>query len=930
MNGFVKKTLVFVTAMIMGISSAASDEQSHYDLNSAAQLNGAIASPEKFLGFKVGSRPVRNDEVIFYFRHLAEVSDRVIFSQYGETPSGQKLVKLIISSPENLKNLKKIKSNQAKISGGKNSGLIRETPLVAWMGYGIHGDEISSTDAALMLAYRLAAGQDKATGTIRHNVITHIDPMFNPDGRMRALSHLEIFRRTMASTDHQDIVHGASWPAGRGNKYLFDLNRDALFQTQEQSRQRVKAIREASPQLFVDSHEMGWDDTYLFAVPGLPLNPHLPAQIHKSWLDVATDHSAAFDLEGISYYTRSWDEIFYPGYFDVWPAYYGAVPILYEQAATSGLSVKKTNGKILTFSHAVANHYRSSVASLLTAATRKDTLIRRWAEAGQAAQKSAAGLVQKSYILLPDDRYKYREILRILLDSGVKVQSLEKSVKAKGLHSYWEGRAQQVTLPAGSLKIDMAQPLSYLVRNIFDYHVPMTPEFLKKEKHNLDLGHPTQLYDITAWSLPLAFNAPVFWSEGSVKGSWKKIASQADVLEKPAPLTAAKYGYIYIDDSLFSTARLIEKGLKIRVATEPFVHQGTSYPRGSFLVRLEDQEGDVLAALKGEAGSIRLVGTDSARILQGPDLGGPEYSLLDRPRIALLGGAGVSSTSFGAAWHLFDREIGLPVTLLDVASLGDVDLAKYTIVVFPETEGGIPQNLKDGALEKWVDNGGLLISLGEASFELARQELVSSKPRSEVLGDYPPLMAGRSRDAVNANDFLGFSANAPDKGAVLAPVIGDVARRYITGAGYDLKGKVKTFSEWVGDVELTEERRAGFVEKIKQYLPKGAYLRSYLKPEHWLAYGVGDKIPVLFRGDDVLIGGEGAKLIGRYGEPEKLMMSGLVWPEAVGYIAGGAYLLQEDKGDGQYILFTTDPLFRGYSLGTSRLFMNALVMGRRK
>ncbi len=52
-----------------------------------------------------------------------------------------------------------------------------------------------------------------------------------------------------------------------------------------------------------------------------------------------------------------------------------------------------------------------------------------------------------------------------------------------------------------------------------------------------------------------------------------------------------------------------------------------------------------------------------------------------------------------------------------------------------------------------------------------------------------------------------------------------------------------------------------------------------------------------------------------------------MWPEAAQRIANSAYLTREAKGKGQIILFADRPSFRGATLGTNRLLLNAIVYG---
>ena len=926
--------------LLSGLAAAAAAvEPSHHVLDpvrSGARLDPAIASPQQFLGFEIGSRPIRHDELLRYFAYLAEATGRADLARYGETPGGRDLVTLTVSDPQHLANLDAIRERRRRIAvePAANAGPIAETPAAAWMGYGIHGDELSSTDAAVMLAYRLTAGEDPAIAEIRRYLVVTVDPMFNPDGRARALAHVGAFRRSQPALDHQDIAHRPFWPGGRGNHYFFDLNRDALFQVQTQSRQRVKAILEADPQLFVDAHEMDWDDTFHFGLPNEPMNPHIPDAVHQSWAEFARDLGAAFDAIGRSYYTRSWNEVFYPGFYEIWPAYFGVTPILYEQASTAGLAVRKSNDTTLYFRTAVENHFRSSMATLAAAARNRSTLFERWARVQSEARRGRSVGAQRSWIVLPDDGYKYAELLRILLAQRVEVRTLAAPVKARGLRSWRQDEAEERSLPAGSLKIDVAQARAGIVRNIFDFHVPMSETFLALEKRNLDLGLESGLYDVGAWSLPLAFDAPVYWSERSVPGDWQPVESFPATPGR-AEVRAGNYGYVYTDDALHATMRLLRRGVRIRLSRESFVHDGVRFPSGSFLVRNEDQAADALPALNAEhlAGEIALVPVDSARILDGPDFGGDEYNLLDAPEIAIVGGAGIAAESFGETWHLLDRVVGVPVTLLDLDGLDDQDLSKYTVIVLPAVDEDGARDavaMASEALTAWIERGGTLITLGSASLAAADAGLVSSKTRGRAMKDYPPLMIGRTAKETLTDDFLGVSARPRSAVTVLAPVVSPAARPFLEGPrrGFDFAGRVRTLKEWSAGVPLTDEDAARLAKRLQAYLPSGAYLRVELRPKHFLSYGMGEQLPVLFNDvEDVLIAGTDAELVGRYAAPETLMLSGLVWPEATGYIAGTAYLVTEEKDAGRVISFATNPLFRGYSLGTARLFMNALLLG---
>lgn len=907
-----------------------------------------IPIPEKVLGFTPGERPVRHHEAMAYYEALAAASDRVTLRDYGRTSGGRRLIVLTFSAPQNLARLETIHSQLRRLGDEAPSEaaareIISDLPATTWMGYGIHGDEISGPDAAIELAYRLAASEDESIVRLLRNLVINVDPMFNADGRERALSHTLAFGRLTANEDRQDLSHSPFWPGGRGNHYFFDLNRDAMYTVQQEARSRVAAIVDARPQFMIDAHEMESDHTFLFAVPAEPLNPHLPASVHRSWQEFAADHAAAFDRDGTSFYSRAWNEDFYPGYFDIWPAYSGAVPMIYEQGSTAGSTLELPNGSRRTYAESVEHQLRSSLANLATAANNRQALLDRWSQERRAASQGGSS-PRRAWVILPDDQYKLRQAAATLLAQGMRVELLQSATKASDLHSVWDSEGRSITLPAGTLLVRAAQPLGALAHNLFDVHVPMPADFLRRERRRLDLGGETLLYDTTAWSLPHAFGANVYWSGRVPAGEWRQVGSVSDVEPARDEFREGRYGYLYKDPSLFVTARLLQKGVKVRVARDPFTQNSVRYERGTLLVRNDDQARSVVEVLRDEqkANGAGFVALDSGRILDGPDLGDERFHLLIAPKIAVIAGAGTESLNVGAMMHLFDASIGVPFTLLDLAGLGESGLTSYNVLVLPDVGDSdtVVALLKAGrldALKHWVEGGGTLIALRGGAQALATAGLTTTKLRQDVIDKYPPLVFGRSADSVMAQDFvraagaarLDAPGDASDEGTTV-PVISRAAQAFLTSTSakpFVFPSAPPTLEQWLEGTPGAEGLKPELGRLLRRYLPRGAYLSVDLKPTHWLASGVSARLPAMFRESETLIADAGTEVVGRYGEPRELAMSGLVWPEAVGYIAGTAQLVREKHGAGQVILFAGDPVFRGYSLGTQRLFLNATVLG---
>jgi hypothetical protein len=223
----------------------------------SGEYNSEIIKPEQVIGFEIGKRPIRHHEAIQYIKQLAENSSRLLFVEAGKTYENRLLCYVVISSEKNIQNIEKVKSDLAQYADPRKtfSGNLNELPGVAWMMYSIHGDELSGTDAGILLAYQLGAGTDAKTLKILDELIIGIDPMENPDGRERFLDQMQQWGTDIVNSDMQSIQHTGVWPYGRGNHYLFDLNRDWFILAHPESRARVRAINEWHPQLVVDAQK---------------------------------------------------------------------------------------------------------------------------------------------------------------------------------------------------------------------------------------------------------------------------------------------------------------------------------------------------------------------------------------------------------------------------------------------------------------------------------------------------------------------------------------------------------------------------------------------------------------------------------------------------------------------------------------------------
>ncbi|MCB0312152.1 MAG: peptidase, partial [Calditrichaeota bacterium] len=471
-----------------------------------------IPSPEAVLGFPLGSRPVRHAEARAYFEALAEASPRVRLFESGYLTHEQRaLYYVVISDESNLNRLEAIQAKLARLSDPRRTSpadsrsLITDLPAVAWMMYSIHGDELSGADASLQVAYQLAAGTDERSAKLRRELLVGIDPMENPDGRERFLASMQQWGGAVPNSDAQSIHHTGVWPWGRTNHYLFDLNRDWFILSQPESRSRVQALHEWHPQLVVDAHEMGSFDTFLFNPAREPIN-HNYSQITLKWTErIAAEQARAFDRYGWSYYTREWLEDWYPGYGSSYPYLIGAVGFIYEQASTEGSAVRRPDGTLLTFRDAVHRQFTGSIANLTTAAENREALLGDYYRMKQEALAGSSGGVEAYYILPGENPSRAAELIGKLHFQGVEIEVAEAAFTAKALRSYRERRPADRQLPAGTYVIRTRQPLRPLIDAILEFDPRMTNNFLRSERESLEKGEGTRLYEVSGWSMPLAY-----------------------------------------------------------------------------------------------------------------------------------------------------------------------------------------------------------------------------------------------------------------------------------------------------------------------------------------------------------------------------------------------------------------------------------------
>ena len=939
-----------------------------------ATFDPSIPTPESSLGYKPGDRIASPAEIVEYFEALAASTARARLEVMGKTHEGRPLVVLVVGSEKNLARAEDVAATFRRVSDPRKVRSVRsarsalsDLPAVAWMGYSIHGNEVSGADASMVVAHRLAAGTDPETQRWRENIITYIDPLQNPDGRQRAVGTFDSTRSKVTDFDADSLPNAEMWPYGRGNHYLFDLNRDWFGLVQPESRARVPRIARLLPQLQVDSHEMGSGSTFLFTPARAPFNPFRPSALHGWEQRFAREQAKAFDANGWSYFTREWNEEFFPGYGSSWSAYLGTIGILYEQAGTMGGSVRQPAGTVVTYKDAVDHQVISSFANLGTLAANKDAVLRDWLTARRSAVDKPGGTAVKAYVFKADRHPgRARELVTALRLLNIEVFRATKPVRVAGARGIY-GSNRTITVPAGSYLVRTDQPNARLIRNIFDFHLPMAASFLREQREYLELGKGSRLYETTAWSLLHAYGLDAYWTASAPQRGWAK-GGWAPVNDAPAPegKVSGRAGYGHLiegtpDRVVALAGQLMARGFALRVTRAPTTIEGRSFAPGSILIKNEGNPSNARATLEALAKplGVEVFGVSTGLATRGTDLGGNNFRPLQAPRVAILAGDPIRPDSYGFVWHLLDQRAGIRLSRLNIAWLGFSDLSRYNVLIVPGSwnAGAYKARLGSAGLDnlrRWVMAGGTLIAIGNGAEVIADPsvKITESRFRRHVLDRYPPVVfgldpevadrAGRMRsvglratpksDPKSAPPSAGWSD--VQRPYHVPPVIGPGARAFMTSSppAFAWPKQRRTLDTWAARLAPKDKKAMkAYIEaadaRLRQFAPTGVYLAGQTDGDHWLTYGVDRRLPVYFGGRDALIAEAPAETAVRIEAAETMHLGGLLWPEAAGRLALTAYLVRESKGRGQVILFASDPAFRGVAFGTQRLLLNAVMWG---
>ena len=895
----------------------------------------SVDHPNEFLDFDYATRVATPEQITSALKSWANQSDRLKVIEYARSHENRPLHAVFISSPENLKNLNSIKDKISQLADAritndrKAKTLINELPAVAWMAYSIHGNETSGADAALGVIYHLIASKDDDILELLDDMVIIVDPVMNPDGRARFAKNLEQYRGTAPNYDDQSLIHTGDWPYGRTNHYYYDLNRDWVYLTQPETQGRVALINEWKPQILVDAHEMGAQDTFMTGPAREPINKNVDYDLIK-WGNVfAKDQGNEFDRRNWRFYTGEWHEDLYPGY-SFYVAFRGTLGILYEQSRMAEDGVRRPEGTIQSYKESVHHQFVSTMINLDTLKNNSKSMYEDYWDGRKYNVSSNSKYSNRSYVVLANDNNgRINALAEKLKAQDIEIYKNNKPINVSNALKQNGVTVNEYTIPTGSMIIPNNQPEAPLVSAILEFDAEIDDEVLIEEKQKRIKNGSSIMYDTTAFNFTMMFGLPAITVPQDLKDNLTNWTPSPESLE--INQDAVIWAVDGKDDrSVAFAARLLEQNVQVRIIDKNSTLSGHDLSRGSVAVIAMDNP-----SYNNLHETIKTVATDLdisvVSIESGfgpkelPDWGGRHFRLLKKPQIAILSHSGFSSYDVGVSWWSLDHHLGIRHSQLNSSLTGYGDLRRYNTIILPSGNPDLSDYAKNMLMD-WVKQGGTLIANNRST-----RSIISSDGMGSVKSLNTTFDKSKSYNIDLMREIYSLEDNID-----------------ISDANDNKVDTEITYPWETSDVTYTKEQLEMRDKWQSTLMPSGAIVSARADSENWLTFGAEDVVPVLYGNYPILMTGGNSTAALRIGEliPNKdsktktinwsqipsgydlnVRMSGLVWPEASQRIANSAYLTREKIGKGQIILFSGEPNFRGSARGTNRLWLNAVIYG---
>jgi hypothetical protein len=529
----------------------------------------------------------------------------------------------------------------------------------------------------------------------------------------------------------------------------------------------------------------------------------------------------------------------------------------------------------------------ASISTCETAARNRETLLTHFHAYRKTAIEEGSREPVREYILpRRGDVSLVDKLARLLAFQGVEVKCAAAEFTNAGK-----------TYPAGSYVVGLAQPAKRLVRTLLDPAVPMDKPFLDEQERRRRKRLPDEIYDVTAWSLPLLYNVECIPVAAASTGNFALLAAEEAATGRVEG-GAARLAYLAPWGTVAAgrlLARALRESLVVRSTDKAFRQGERKYPAGTLIFLVKENPAGLdarLRALAAETGA-GVVAVDSGWVDEGPNFGSEYVVRLRRPGVAVVWDRPLRSGSAGAVRFVLERQFGYPVTAIRASVLGMADLSRFQVLIVPEGGQALGAMLGPNGIRRlkdWVSGGGTLIALGGSTTFLTEPAV--------------GLLAIAQENLARAGEEEKKKPEAPP-----------------AGADARVPGKLLA-SE--ADWEKAIQPERALPDSVA-----GVLLRARTDPDNWLMAGAAETVLVPVSGREIYTPIKKDKGVNAasFLAADRLLASGYLWEENRKQLAFKPFVVVQSEGRGNVIAFTADPNFRAFSDGLNVLLLNAVFRG---